>query len=185
MEVKEKLKQEEELLIKVFQLEKFIKKYKKQLIAGLIIAAALLIGKAVYGYVQTQKLIKTNDAFDTLMQNPSDKKALEILKSNEKLYQVYLLNSNNIENLKKITAPELKAIAAYKTAMLKGDRQSLENYLLNPDYKILKDPVRVALMRVYLKEGNRKKAKELFEQIDPNSEFAPIAQFLLHYGIAK
>lgn len=185
MEIKEKLKQEEELLVKVFKLEKFIKKYKKQIIAGVIIAAALLIGNAIYGYIQQQKLISSNNAFDVLMKNPNDKEALEKVKANEKLYQVYLLQSNKIENLKKITAPELKAIAAYKIAMLKGDKQSLENYLLNPDYKILKDPVRVALIKIYLKEGNRKKAEELYAQISPNSQFAPIAKFLLHYGVAK
>ena len=185
MEIKEKLKQEEELLVKVFKLEKFIKKYKKQLIAGITIAALILVGNAVYGYIQTQKLISSNNAFDTLMKNPADKTALEKVKSNENLYQVYLLQSDKIEDLQKVTAPELKAIAAYKIAMLKGDKNSLENYLLNPDYKILKDPVRVALIKLYLKEGNRKKAKDFYNQISTNSQYAPIAKFLLHYGIAK
>ena len=185
MEIKEKLKQEEELLVKVFKLEKFIKKYKKQLIAFVVIVAVGLVGSAVYNYIQTQKLIASNNAFDILMQNPNDKKALAEVKKNEKLYQAYLLQSSNPADLKKVTAPELKAIAAYKEAMLKGDKQSLENYLLNPDYKILKDPVRVALMRIYLKEGNRKKAHELYMQISPNSEFAVIGKFLLHYGIVK
>jgi len=185
VEIKEKLKQEEEVLVKVFQLEKFIKKYKKQLIIALGVIAFLLIGNAIYGYIQTQKLISSNNAFDTLMQNPSDKNALEKLKSNKNLYQVYLLQSNKISNLKKITAPELKAIAAYKIAMLKGDKKALENYLLNPEYKILKDPVRLALIKIYLSKNNRQKAKELYNQINPNSEFATIAKFLLHYGIVK
>jgi predicted negative regulator of RcsB-dependent stress response len=185
VEIKEKLKQEEELLVKVFKLEKFIKKYKKQVIAFVVIVVVGLIGGSVYNYIQTQKLIASNNAFDTLLLNPNDKEALEKVKQNEKLYQLYLLQTDNPENLQKITAPELKAIAAYKEAMLKGDKKSLENYLLNPDYKILKDPVRVALMRIYLKEGNRKKAQELYMQISPNSEFATIGKFLLHYGIAK
>ena len=185
MEIKEKLKQEEELLVKVFKLEKFIKKYKKQIVVGVTIAALILVGNAVYGYIQTQKLISSNNAFDALMKNPADKTALEKVKSNENLYQVYLLQSNKIEDLQKITAPELKAVAAYKIAMLKGDKQALENYLLNPDYKILKDPVRAALIKIYLKEGNRKKAKELFAQINPNTEFFTISKFLLHYGITK
>jgi len=185
VEIKEKLKQEEELLVKVFKLEKFIKKYKKQLIAGITIAALILVGNAVYGYIQTQKLISSNNAFDTLLKNPDNKEALKKVKANEKLYQLYLLQTNKVENLKKITAPELKALAAYKMAMLKGDRQSLESYLLNPDYKILKDPVRVALIKIYLQNGNRKKAKEIYTQITPGSQFITIAEFLLHYGIAK
>jgi len=185
VEIKEKLKQEEELLVKVFKLEKFIKKYKKPLIAVGVVVIALLLGSAIYNYVQTQKLISSNNAFDQLMQNPNDKQALEKVKSNKALYQLYLLQSDSVDQLKKITAPELKAIAAYKIAMLKGDKKSLEEYLLNPSYKILKDPVRVALIRIYLKENDRKKAQELFAQISPNSEFYPIAKFLMHYGIVK
>jgi hypothetical protein len=185
VEIKEKLKQEEELLIKVFKLEKFIKKYKKQLIIASAAIAVLLIGSAVYSYVQTQKLIASNNALDVLMSNPNDKKALETLKSNPKLYQVYMLQSSDTKTLNKITAPELKAIAAYKTAMLKGDKQSLEGYLLNPEYKILKDPVRLALIKIYLKDGDRKKAEELSGQITPGSKFEMLAKFLLHYGIVK
>ena len=185
MEIKEKLKQEEELLVKVFKLEKFIKKYKKQIIAGVVILIALVIGNSIYSYIQTQKLIASNNAFDKLMQNPTDKRALEEVKKNKALYQLYLLQTDKVENLKKITSPELKAIAAYKIAMLKGDKTSLENYLLNPDYKILKDPIRVALIKIYLKEGNRKKAQELYTQLNPNSQFVAIAKFLLHYGVAK
>jgi len=185
VEIKEKLKQEEELLVKVFKLEKFIKKYKKPIIIGAVIIALALVGNAVYSYIQTQNLIASNNAFDELVKNPNDTQALEKVKANKNLYQVYLLQSNKIEDLKKITAPELKAIAAYKIAMIKGDKNSLENYLLNPEYKILKDPVRVALMKIYLKEGNRKKAAELYSQITPNSKFAAIGKFLLHYGIAK
>jgi len=185
VEIKEKLKQEEELLVKVFKLEKFVKKYKKPLSIAAVLIVVAFIGTSVYSYVQTQKLIASNNAFDTLMQNPNDKQALEKVKTNEKLYQLYLLQNGNAADLSKINAPELKAIAAYKEAMLKGDEKSLENYLLNPEYKILKDPVRVALIRLYLKNSKREKAKEVFAQIDQNSEFYPIAKFLMHYGIVK
>ena len=185
MEIKETLKQEEELLVKVFKLEKFIKKYKKQLIVALVLIVTLAIGNAIYSYVQTRKLIASNNALDRLLANPNDKKALETLKENKRLYQLYLLRSDKIEDLQKITAPELKAMAQYKIAMLKGDKQSLENYLLNPDYKILKDAVRFALIRIYLKEGNRQKAMELYSQMSDNSKYKPFAKFLLHYGIVK
>jgi hypothetical protein len=183
MEIKEQLKQDEQLLVQVFKLEKFIKKYKIHLIIAAIILIIYVIGKTTYDYIKTQELIKTNNAFDELLANPNDKKALEILKENKKLYELYLLREG--KNLDKIITPELKEFAAYRLAMQKGDIKSLENYLYNPEYKILKDAVRVALIRAYLQKGNRKKALEISKDINPNSKFADIAKYLLHYGIVK
>ena len=185
MEIKEELKKDEELLVKVFKLEKFIKKYKKHIIGAIIIIVVYVMGNSIYSYIKTQKLIASNNAYDTLLQNPNDKEALAKLKENKNLYDLFLLQEGELDKLQNTNAPELKAIIAYKKAMQKGDKNSLENYLLNPSYKILKDPVRIALMRIYLKEGNHKKAEEIYNQINPNSEFAAIGKFLLHYGITK
>jgi pentatricopeptide repeat protein len=183
MEVKEQLKQDEQLLVQVFKLEKFIKKYKKHLIVAAVILIVYAIGKTTYDYIKTQELIKTNNAFDELLANPTNKKALEIVKENKKLYELYLLREG--KNLDKISSPELKEFAAYRLAMQKGDIASLKAYLLNPEYKVLKDPVKVALIRAYLKKGNRKKALEIYKELDPNSKFADITKYLLHYGIVK
>jgi len=185
VEIKEELKKDEELLIKVFKLEKFLKKYKIHLIVIAILIIGYVVSSAIYDYIKTQNLIKTNNAFERLLNNPNDKKALNELKENKKLFELYLLRSNDINELKKITTPELKTIANYKIAMLKEDKDLLESYLLNPEYKILKDPIRLALIRIYLKENNRKKAKEIFSQITPNTEYQALAKFLLHYGITK
>ena len=178
----QELKQDEELLVKVFKLEKFIRKYKKPIIAGIILLIAILIGYNTYNYFQTQKLIKTNNALDVLLKNPNNKEALKILKENKNLYNLYLLTQGKFNQ---ITSKELKAIKAYELAMKKGTKSALESYLLNPDYKILKNPVRLALMRIYLKEHNRQKAKTLYSEIDPNSKFKELGLYLLHYGIVK
>ena len=181
MEVKEQLKQDEQLLVSVFKLEKFVNKYKKHLILAAVILLIYVIGKVSYNYMKTQELIKTNNAFNTLLENPNDKKALEILKENKNLYQLYLLKEGKFNE---ISSPELKELAAYELAMQKGDIKSLENYLLNPEYKILKDSVRVALIRAYLAKGDRKKAVEISNNIK-SQKFAEFAKYLLHYGIVK
>ncbi len=182
MEIKEELKQDEELLVKIFKLEKFVRKYKKPLIAAAIIIILVITGYKTYNYFQIQKLIKENNALDTLLINPNDKKALNIVKQNKKLYDLYLLKKGDYKD---ITTPELQAIKAYEIAMQKGDINSLENYLLNPNYHILKDAVRIALIRAYLAKGNRKKAKEIYKDIDNNSKYKNLGLYLLHYGIAK
>jgi len=182
MEIKEELKQDEELLVKVFKLEKFIKKYKKPLIAGAVLLALILIGYKSYNYFELQKVIKANNALDRLLANPNDKEALRIVKEDKKLYQLYLLTQGKYNQ---IHSKKLEAIKAYELAMQKGDKKSLENYLLNPNYKILKNSVRIALMKIYLKENDRKRAKALFDEIEPNSKFKELGAYLLHYGITK
>ena len=178
----EELKQDEELMVKVFKLEKFVKKYKKIIILTGILLAAYLVGYNIYSYIQKQNLIKANNAFETLLQNPNDKKALEIVKKDKKLYNLYLFNKGEYS---KVNAKDLEALKAYQIAMQKGTKEALESYILNPSYKILKDSVRFSLMRIYLKENNRKKAKEAFDNINPNSKFKTLGTYLLHYGIVK
>ena len=181
-EVKQELKQDEELLVKVFKLEKFVRKYKKVIILTAVILALFLIGYKVYDYISFQKMVKENEAFNKLLQNPNDKEALKIVKENKNLYSLYLLQKGDYKD---IDSKLLSEIKAYKLAMQKGTKQALEDYLLNPNYKILKNPVRLALMRIYLSEGNRKKAKEIFNDIDPNSQYKKLGVYLLHYGIVK
>jgi len=182
MSIKEELKQDEELLVKVFQLEKFIKKYKKPLIAFLSIAAALLLGLSIYNYYKTQKAIKENNALMTLLSNPNDKEALNIVKQNPTLYDLYLLRKGEYE---KIKSKALEEIKAYEQAMKKGSVEALEAYLNNPNYKILKTPVKVALIRLYLQKNQREKAVNLANQIPINSRYKEIATYLIHYGIVK
>ncbi len=176
------LKQDEELMVKVFKLEKFVRKYKRHIILTAILLAAYLIGYNIYNYIKKQNLIKANNAFETLLQNPNDKKALEIVKKDKKLYNLYLFNKGEYS---KVNSKELEALKAYEIAMQKGTKEALEGYLLNPSYKILKNPVRFTLIRIYLEENNRKKALEVFNNINPNSKFKTLGAYLLHYGIVK
>jgi hypothetical protein len=182
-EVKNEIKQDEELLLKVFQLEKFVRKYKTPIIVITAIIVFLVIAKSIYGYYENQKLTKANNALYEALHNPSDKKAVEILKSDRKLYDIYLLQKGEYS---KIKSKELSQIKAYEIAMQKGDIKSLENYLNNPNNQILKDAVRLALIRLYLQKGNHKKAVEIANQINPADLNAKkIAIQLIHYGIVK
>jgi len=180
-EVKQELKQDEELLVKVFKLEKFFNKYKKIIISSAVVLAVLLIGYKVYNYLQFQTMIKENEAFNRLLQNPNDKKALEIVKENKNLYSLYLLQKGDYKD---IDSKLLSEIKAYELAMRSG-KKALEDYLLNPNYKILKNAVRFALIRIYLSEGNRKKALNLYNEINENSQYKKLALYLIHYGIVK
>jgi predicted negative regulator of RcsB-dependent stress response len=186
-EIKEEIKEEETFLLKLFQLEKFVKKYKIQLIVLVVLIITGVIGYQVNSYLKTQELIKTNTAYNTLLKNPNDKKALQILKENKKLFNLYLLHTSN-DDIKKLSQVAKEGgivgnIAKYQIAMLKGDKKDIQNYTMTID-SIYKDLALLNLERLYLKDNNHKKAEEVVKQIQ-DADIAKLAQGLLHYGIVK
>ena len=186
-EIKEEIKQEETFLLKLFQLEKLIKKYKNQLILIVVLIVIGVIGIQVNNYLNTQNLIKTNEAYNTLLSNPNNKEALKVLKQNEKLFKLYLLqtSNNDITKLQKVAKGRgiVSDIAKYQIAVLKGDKKEIENYALSIG-AIYKDLALLNLERLYLKDNNHKKAKKMASQIT-DEQILKIANGLLHYGIVK
>ena len=186
-EIKEEIKEEETFLLKLFQLEKFVKKYKNQIIALLVLIIIGVIGIQVNNYLQTQKLIKTNTAYNILLKNPHNKTALKTLKENPKLFNLYLLKTSSIDaNRLEQVAKEggiVGNIAKYQIAMLKGDIKDIEVYSMSID-SVYKDLALLNLERIYLNKNNHKKAKEIVNQIK-DDDILKIANGLLHYGIAK
>lgn len=181
MEVKEQLKEDEKLLVQVFKLEKFFNKYKKEIIAVTLLIVGYFLANSIYDVYKEHQLTKYNEALNRVIKNPNDREALATLKEDKKLYDLYLLSQNEVP--KNPSAP-LKEIVAYKSAMKTGTISALEGYLLNPSYKILKDNVRLALVKLYLQNGNRKKAVEIANKIT-NPQLMPFVKYLLHYGIVK
>jgi hypothetical protein len=182
----EEIKEEESFLLKLFQLEKVVNKYKYQIIIFFALLIVVFIGYQVKSYINEQNLIKTNHAYNELLVNPNDKKALEILKNNPKLFNLYLLhNSKSIEELKKVANSNgiVANIAKYEIAALKGDKKSLENYSMTLD-AVYKDLALLNVERLYLKENNHKKAGEIANEIK-DTQIKKLADTLLHYGIVK
>jgi hypothetical protein len=185
-DIKEEIKEEESLLLKLFQLEKVVNKYKYQIIGFLALLIIIFIGYQVKSYINEQNLIKTNSAYNKLLVNPNDKKALSILKDNPKLFNLYLLhNSKSIEELKKVANSNgvVANIAKYEIAVLKGDKKSLEDYSMTLD-AIYKDLALLNVERLYLKENNHNKAEEIANEIK-DTQIKKLADSLLHYGIVK
>jgi hypothetical protein len=185
-EIIKEIKEEESFLLKLFQLEKVVNKYKYQLIGFFALLIVIFVGYQINSYVNEQNLIKTNKAYNELLVNPNDKEALMELKNNPKLFNLYLLHSSqNITELKKVASGStiVANIAKYEIAALKGDRKSLEDYSMTLD-AIYKDLALLNVERLYLKENNHKKAEEIANEITDN-QIKKLADSLLHYGIVK
>ncbi|MRJ06818.1 MAG: hypothetical protein C6I01_04790 [Epsilonproteobacteria bacterium] len=184
MEIKEQLKQDEELIVKVFQLERFVRKHKVKLIALGVILAVGGLGYAIYSSLTEKRIEEANQLLVKAGESNSPKIMEELKEKEKSLYDLQLLKSQNPEDWAKVTTPVLKEIAQYKIAVHKGTIEALESYLYNPDYHIMKDNVRFLLIKLYLEKGNRKKGLELYSNIQ-NPQIKKYAKFLLHYGIAK
>jgi|GEM_PF-3445023 len=185
MEIKEQFKQDEELIVKIFKLERFFKKYKVKIlvVTGLVVAGGL--GWWGYNLYQLHRQNVANQLFYRLTHGEENPKLVtELREYSKSLYDLYLLHTSNPENWRQVTTFPLVEIAQYKLALNAGTIKGLERYLYNPQYHLLKDNIRYLLIYLYLKKGNRKRSLTLFREItDPKIKDS--AKLLLHYGILK
>jgi len=181
--------QEESFLFKILKLESLFNKYKIQIISTFILIIVIIFGFKIKSYIDEQNLIATNKAYYTLLTNPNDKKALEELKKNKKLYRLYILHTaatlKDVNKLETIANGNdvISNIAKYEIAALKENTKLLENYSLTIN-SVYKDLALFNLERIYLENKNHKKAEEVFKQIKDNT-IKEMAKELLHYGIVK
>jgi len=182
----EEIKEEESFLLKIFQLEKVVNKYKYQIIGFFVLLIVIFIGYEIKSYINEQNLIKTNEAYNKLLSNPNDKNALIELKNNSKLFNLYILHTAKSEKeLKEVANGNgiVANIAKYEIAALKGDKKSLEDYSMTIN-AIYKDLALLNVERLYLEKYNHKKAEQINAQIK-DADIKEIADSLLHYGIVK
>ncbi len=180
-EIKEELSSDEKLLEQAFHLEKFYKKHKVKILGTLALVIVLGLGYSINNYLQQQKLLAANKALLTLQKDPTNKKALEELKSNNKKLYTLFVYSNAVDN------ENVKPLKS-----LKGDDELLED-IINYHKAVLESKTtdskyyyNLALIeKAYLliKEGKKDKAKSILMQIPKNSPVAPVASMLEHYTI--
>lgn len=188
--LKEEISNEEKMLEQVVKIERFYKKYKKQILAIVAILIVGGIGYGVYDLKQSHDLKVSNEAYIKLLKNPNDKESLNILKEkNPRLYTLFIfqeaVKKGDIDNLKKIASKKifpLSNIAKYQEASLTKSKKDLEDYEYNQK-ALLKDMAILNEAFLLYEENNIKKAKEKLNLINEKSLLYPYAKFLLHYGI--
>ena len=182
-EVKKELSSDEKLLEQAFHLEKFLKKYKKPLIAIATVLVLAFVGYKVNNYLENLKLKKSNSALLTLQKNPNDSKALSVLKENNpKLYSLYIysigVDKADKELLKSVNKSSafLDDVVNYHLSVL--DKTPKESIY----YKNLS-----LIQKAYLliKRNKKDEAKNILIQIPKESAVAPVARLLLHFTITK
>jgi len=185
--IKKELSTEEQFLESVIKAEGFFKKYKKLLIIVAVLVIALSLAYVFYQSTQKSNLDESNRAFVALQSDPTNKTAIETLKSkNPRLYQLFLFSSEvksndpvKLQSLKsQITDPILKDLLTYQEASLL--EKDLRDYSMKKD-ALLKDLASLESVYLLLEEGKSKEAATILAQIPANSALNEIVQSLKHY----
>lgn len=190
--LKEELNSEEKFFESAVRTERFIKRYQKPLIGG-VVALLLFAGGAIAYQTYTKaKIESSNAAFNTLLSNPADASAIETLKNdNPKLYDVWRLSrgiSQNdvsvLDSLKNSEAFGVADIAAYEAAAIKENKVGLESYTKTQG-ALYKDLALVELAVMAIHEGNMAQAHEHIALIPEDSAMYEVGRSLSHYGVKE
>lgn len=180
--VQEEISTEEHFLEGMIKGERFFKRNKKYILGLLVV---LVIGGSSYAIndiLHQNNLQVSNEAFQELLKDGSNQKALETLKQkNQKLYEMFTfeqaIKNGDVEMLKKLSLSKenliLADLAGYQLSQL--DKSALRKSELLSGLVLLEEGYNL------LKENKIDEARLKFTQIEVNSPFKQIAKNLEHY----
>ncbi len=183
--VKEELNSEEKFLEGFVKLERFFKKYKLLIISAIIIVVVAIVAINVTSYLKEQNKIKANIAFQELLKNPNDEKALETLKGlNTRLYEIALFSKNSSEKDVAINTQFFKELLAYEKAMKEQNIEKLNDVSMEKNF-LLKEFAIFNRALILAQTGKFQEAKDALKMIPETSQVKDLVALLNHYLITK
>lgn len=185
--VKEELNSEEKFFEKAVVTERFIKKYKKIMIASVAVIALAVGLKLAYDANKNSKINAANVAFSKLQMDPSNVDALNELKViSPNLHDAWIFSqavaNRDLEAIKKLRDSDAMIINDLAKYELAQDVSSLENYASKQD-AIFKDLALVQSAVMLLNENKIDEARNKLSKISKESSLNKLAAALMHYGI--
>lgn len=188
--LKEELSSEEKFFESAVKTERFVKKYKKPMIASVIVVLLGLGGSVIYQIINDAKVERANTALNTLLMNPMDQNALKELSSQDgSLYELYSLSKalrdndlKTLQTLKGAKSFEVADIASYESAVLSKDDKALDAYSKKQG-SIYQELAVIELAVLSIQKGDSKAAHTSLALIKEDSAVYPLAQMLSHYGV--
>ncbi len=188
--IKEELTSEEKFFEKAVVTERFIKKYKKSIIALVSLIVVVALGDVAYKIKEQKRIEEANAELAVLTKNPTDLQAQNRLKElSPKLFSVWSFaqavttnDTKKLNELKNSKLPVINDLAAYEVAVRSGDQKELADYELRQQ-AIYKDLAIVDSAVIYMNKKQTKKAKDQLVMIGENSPLYGVAVVLNHYGV--
>ena len=188
--IKEELSSEEKFFEKAVVTERFVKKYKKSIIAVVSLVVIVALGKVGYDVKEQNRIEEANAQLAALANNPSDLQAQNRLKElSPKLYTAWsfahAIATNDTKKLNELKNSKLIVIddlATYEVAARTADAKALESYALRQK-AIYKDMALSEEAVILMNENKTSQAKEKLAMIGENSPLKGVASILNHYGV--
>jgi len=180
--IKNEISAEESYMEKFFKVERIYKKYKKTIIASIIIIILAVIGFYTSSHFEEKNKLQANIALNTLLENPNDKEALAILEvKNPKLYEIY---QYNLDNTKNTTVTFFNELALYTKAIKENSIDKLTSVTQKQEF-LLKDFALFNKALIQAQNEQYREAKETLKLIETNSEVSPLSKMLEHFLLTK
>lgn len=185
--VKDELSSEEKFFEKAVLTERFIKKYRKLMIASAVVVVLFIGANIAYEINKNSKIRDANIALGELALNPKDGDVSNDLKSlSPELYEVWSFSqavaNKNLEAMKKLEnskTPIVGDLAKYEAA---NSASSLDEYA-STQGAIFKDLALVRSAIILMNENKIEEAHNKLLKISKESPLNKTAKALLHYGI--
>ncbi|RBQ25832.1 hypothetical protein [Arcobacter sp. CECT 9188] len=183
--IKNELSNEEKFLESFVKTERFLKKYKIVILVLVIILVVGTIGYFVKNSIDKANLYDANVALNSYLES-GDKEALEVLKEkNKNLYEVALyLEAKKELKSADISLKYLKDILDYQVAVLNSSETDLDSLSKKGDF-LLKDYAIFNRALILVNNEKYSEAKELLNQISPESRASELSNLLKHYLVTK
>ncbi|VAY87990.1 hypothetical protein MNB_ARC-1_1262 [hydrothermal vent metagenome] len=179
---KQEISTEEKFFEGFFKIETFWKKYKIVIIVVVFVTLILTVGTNINKYIQMQNKIKSNLAFDALLENPKDEQSKTKLKNlNLELFKI--ANYINKQD-KQIDVEFFKEISQFNKAIENNDIKQLDKLILNPNF-ILQDYALFQKALILTANKDYQNAKKTVGQISQLSGIYNIANKLKHHLLTK
>ena len=188
--VKEELSTEEQFFEQAVKTERFVKKYKKPLIAAVAAVALAVIGTAAYDAYSASKRDAANAAYMTLQSDPANAAAQQTLRANAPMLFDAWSMSEAIKNgdvkalqaLASSPAAEVSDVSSYEAAAIAGDAKALGSYGYRQG-ALYKEMALIDEAVLLMQSGKTDEAHRRLQMIGDQSPLAPLAEALSHYGV--
>ena len=184
--VKTELSSEEKFLENFVRSERFFKKYKTLIFAFIVVVIIGFIGIFIKKEFDESNKFEANLAFNKVLENNNDAKALADLGAkNKDLYEIALyLQAKKEAKIIETNVPLLKELSKYETALVNKSITELDNVSMQSDF-LLKDFAIFNKALFLANEGKFTEAKTTLALIPQTSKAFELAKLLNHYLLTK
>ncbi|WP_394954280.1 hypothetical protein [uncultured Helicobacter sp.] len=198
-QIKNEFDKDGQILENAFRFEILLRRYKKSLIALLVLVMAGIVYMGVSSYLTQQRHTKANEAYREILKAQTPE-LLETLKQNNPiLYDFYLYTHNpseeTLQSLMKSKNELIAQIATYEhiqhtldsllapSSESSTDSNPSEVFATLPALqdKTLQQWLLLQQAAILLQKGYKQEAKDKLMLLDENSDFARIGKALRHY----